>query len=85
MSRGPHSLIPEVRPKPSTASGTGRLTDASPRRATEADWTISDAGPKNKALDLMVTVCSVCGLGIFKGQAREWSQNPLGLVHTECV
>ena len=35
--------------------------------------------------DLMDTVCSACGRGIFAGQPREWSRKPLGLVHRECL
>jgi hypothetical protein len=84
MSRAPHSIVPDRRPKPSTSAGTGKLTDASPRRSTEADWTISDAGPKNRATDLYVTTCKRCLAGIFKGQPHTWSQQPLGLVHAEC-
>lgn len=34
--------------------------------------------------DLMDSVCKNCGRGIFANQPREWSQKPLGLVHTEC-
>jgi hypothetical protein len=36
-------------------------------------------------VDQRKAVCSICGRGIFTGQASVWSRKPLGLVHTECV
>lgn len=35
--------------------------------------------------DRRQTVCSICGCGIFEDQPREWSRQPLGLVHPWCI
>lgn len=39
----------------------------------------------NTGVDRRQTSCSVCGCGIFAGQERVWSRNPLGLVHAWCA
>lgn len=35
--------------------------------------------------DQRLTTCKVCGFGIFHHEPRQWSQKPLGLVHTRCA
>lgn len=36
-------------------------------------------------IDHRITTCKICDRGIFHGQKREWSINPLGLCHVDCM
>ena len=44
---------------------------------------------KNRAANLYVSQCKVCGLGVFQNQSYEWCRGrpgvSPGLVHTDCI
>jgi hypothetical protein len=52
--------------------------------STTAEMKMSH-GRKGQLQDQRVTECKVCRWGIFTSQPRQWSVNPVGLIHTECA
>lgn len=40
---------------------------------------------QSRMTDLRETVCTICRCGIFRGQPRIFSRNPLGLIHEACA
>jgi len=46
---------------------------------------LNNAGTRVGGSDQRQTTCSVCRFGIYEGQPRRWSRQPLGLVHTDCA
>jgi hypothetical protein len=39
---------------------------------------------KGSLQDQRISRCKICAWGIFTSQRREWSANPVGLIHTDC-
>lgn len=43
-------------------------------------------GPKKKNSDDYLTVCKLCGEGIYKSDERYWQRlPPMGLIHARCI
>lgn len=69
------------------SNGTFNRPPEKPKRPAKAkdpkDGRKPESGRLASSFDVL-PVCKLCRHRIFPNESREWSTNPMGLVHTEC-